>query len=116
MKRISRGTPYILTEADLDNLLKSLTPRMEANICALLEMTVEDWRKLGKRVQARHLVDFQNRGVGAASLAAAAKAQTDLEEAAQAVTLASQAQSIVDDVAALKEMVHDLAAGRKAVK
>ena len=41
---------------------------------------------------------------------------TDLEEAAQAVTLASQAQSIVDDVAALKEMVHDLAAGRKAVK
>jgi len=114
MKRISRGTPYILTESDLDNLLKSLTPRMEANICALLDMTVEDWRKLTKRVQARHLIDFQNRGVGAASLAAAAKAQTDLEEAAQAVTLQSQAQSIVDEFNALKEMVHDLT--KKAVK
>jgi hypothetical protein len=56
MKRISRGTPYILT--------------------------VDDWRDQNDRVKVKQLVDFQNSGAFAATLATAAKAISDLEEVA----------------------------------
>ena len=111
-RRISRGTPYILTQAELENMLGSITPRQEEQIAALLEMSVEDWRKQPKAKRAKQMVDFQNRGQWAASMAAAAKAQTDLEATAFAVTMQTKAQSLSDDVAALSQMVHQLVEGK----
>lgn len=108
MKRISRGTPYVLTTGDVENVLGSMTPRMEESIAALLDMPVDEWRKQTKAKRAKQLVDFQNRGAAAAAFAAAAKAQTDLEEAAFAATQRTEAASIIDELEALKAMVADL--------
>ena len=110
-RRISRGTPYVLTAGEIENLLGALTPRMEEQIAAMLDMPVEEWRKQTKAKRAKHLVDYQNRGQFAAVMAASAKAHTDLEAAAFAVTLQTEAQSLSDDVAALKDLVHDLVKG-----
>lgn len=108
MKRISRGTPYVLTTGDVENVLGSMTPRMEESIAALLDMPVDEWRKQTKAKRAKQLVDFQNQGAAAAAFAAAAKAHTDLEEAAFAVTQRTEAESIIGELEALKAMVADL--------
>jgi uncharacterized protein YceH (UPF0502 family) len=78
-------------------------------------MTVDQWRKQSKAKKAKQLVDFQNRGLLSATLASAAKAQTDLEEAAFIVTQASEAQSVTADVAALREMVAEMSARMDAL-
>lgn len=108
-RRISRGTPYVLTASEIENLLGALTPRMEEQVAAMLEMPVEDWRKQAKAKRAKQLVDFQSRGQFAAAMAASAKAQTDMEAAAFAVTMQTEAQSLADEVSALKDLVHGLA-------
>ncbi len=110
-RRISRGTPYVLTAAEVENLLGALTPRMEEQIAAMLDTTVEAWRKESKGKRAKHLVDYQNRGQLAAVLAASAKAHTDLEAAAFAVTMQTEAQSLADTVADLQSLVHGLVKG-----
>lgn len=81
-KRISRGTPYVLNQGDVENYLASVTPRTEQAIAALLGMEVQTWRDQTKAMKVKQILDFQNSGVGAATLAAAAKAQRDLEEVA----------------------------------
>lgn len=115
MRRISRGTPYVLTTADIENVLGSLTPRIEEAVASLVDMTVDQWRKQSKAKKAKQLVDFQNRGLLSATLASAAKAQTDLEEAAFIVTQASEAHSVTADVAALREMVAEMSARMDAL-
>lgn len=108
--RLSRGTPYILTSADIENALKALTPRTEAAIAQVLELTAEQWHALDDKVKVRHIIDFQNRSILAASLAAGAKVHTDLEEAAYAVTRVHEADTLADEVRALRELVTDLTA------
>ncbi len=103
----------MLASSDIENILGSLTPRVEESVAALVDMTPSEWRKQSREKKAKQLVDFQNRGLLAATLASAAKAQTDLEEAAFAVTQASEAKSLTEDVEALKEMVADLTAKAK---
>lgn len=108
MRRISRGTPYILTTSDIENVLGSLTPAIEEAVASLLDMTVDEWRKQSKQRRAKQLVDFQNRGQFAASMTASAKAQTDLQEVAFAVTQRTEAASVAEDVQALKEIVSEV--------
>lgn len=108
MRRISRGTPYVLTTSDIENVLASLTPAIEDAIAALLGLTVDEWRKQPKAKRVKQLVDFQNNGQVAATLAASAKAQTDLQEVAFAATQRVEAASVTADVQALKEIVADL--------
>jgi len=110
-RRISRGTPYVLTAAEIENLLGALTPRMEEQVAAMLEMPAAEWRKQTKAKRAKQLVDFQTRGQFAAAMSAAAKAHTDMEAAAFAVTMQTEAQSLTDEVAALTELVHGLVKG-----
>jgi hypothetical protein len=107
-RRISRGTPYVLTAGEIENLLGALTPRMEEQVAAMLDMTVEAWRKESKAKRAKHIVDYQNRGQFAAVMTAAAKAQTDMEGAAFAVTMQTEAQALSETVAELTELVHGL--------
>lgn len=108
MRRISRGTPYILSATEVENVLRSLTPKMEEHIASLLDISADQWRKLEDPVKVRHIIDFQNRATLAATLAAAAKAHTDLEDASVVVTQAVEADTLRDEVKALREMVHDL--------
>lgn len=106
--RLSRGTPYILSSSDIENVLKSMTPKFEANIARILDMTDEEWRTLDKKVKVRHIIDFQNRATLAATMAAGAKAHTDLEAAATVITDTAEAQTLRDEVRALTELVKDL--------
>lgn len=106
MKRISRGTPYILTAVDIDNMLRALTPRMEEIIAAMLDMTVEDWRKQPKRKKVAQLVDHQNRGQFAAAQNASTRALTDWEEAVTAVRPTDVTENRLDR---LEMLVSDIA-------
>ena len=117
-RRISRGTPYVLTAAEIENLLGALTPRMEEQVAAMLDMSVEVWRKESKGRRAKHVVDYQNRGQFAATMAASARAHTDMESAAVAITQAIEAQTLTatvsalaDEVAALSQLTHGLVKG-----
>lgn len=82
MKRISRGTPYILTTDDITNALAAIPTRVEEAIANLMNMSAEDWRAQNDRVKVRQLVDYQNTGAFAATLTASAKAISDLDEVA----------------------------------
>jgi hypothetical protein len=109
MKRISRGTPYILTTDDIGNALASIPPRVEEAIAYLLNMTVDDWRAQTDRIKVKQLVDFQNAGAFAATLATAAKAIGDLEEVAFPVITASVDEELRAALDLLNEQVqkHD---------
>lgn len=109
MKRISRGTPYVMTTGDVENALMALTPRTEESIASLMDMTVEAWRAQSPGKRASQIVAYTNSGQLAALLAASAKAHTDLEDSAFAVTQATEAQSLRDEVVALRDMVDDMA-------
>lgn len=85
MKRISRGTPYVLSSTDMEHALAALSPRMEGAVAAILNMTVADWREQDDRLKVKQLIDFQNSAQLAATLATAAKAQTDLEDLPEAL-------------------------------
>jgi hypothetical protein len=106
--RISRGTPYIQTTADIENTLAAATPQMEENIAAMLRMPAEEWRAQPVAVKVKQINEHQIRGQAAAALAAATKAQTDFTEAVQPITEASQAAMLRDEVDALRDMVADL--------
>lgn len=108
MKRISRGTPYVLSQADIENALMGLRPRTEEAIASLMDMSPEKWRAQTKAKRASQIVHYQNSGQLAASIAAVAKAHTDLEDAAFTVTQITEAQSVTEDVAELKRKVADL--------
>lgn len=110
MKRISRGTPYVMTTGDVEMALTALSPRTEEAIASLMDMTVEAWRKQTKGKRASQIVAFTNSGQLAAMLAASARAHTDLEDSAFAVTQATEAQSMRDEVIALRGLVEDMAA------
>lgn len=120
MKRISRGTPYVLSRGDIENALASLTPRTEEAIAALFGISVDQWRRQTSEVKCKQVIDFQNSAALAATLAAGARVHTDLESAAFAVTQATEAQTLAEEVRALREMVQELthrpAAKRGAVK
>lgn len=105
MKRISRGTPYVLSTADVENVIASLPPKMEASIATLMDLTVEDWRKLPKAKRVRHIIDYQSRAQLAASIAASAKAHTDLEAAASPITQQAEAETLTDRVARLENIL-----------
>lgn len=107
-RRISRGTPYILSSTDMENALAALTPRMEESIAAVLDMPHGEWRAQPLAAKVRQLIDHQTRGQAAAAFATAAKAQTDLEEAAHAITAQAEASVLRDEVAALRDMVAEL--------
>ena len=46
MRRMSRGTPYILATSEVENVLKSLTPKMGDHVASLLDMSGDQWRAL----------------------------------------------------------------------
>ena len=106
MKRISRGTPYILSAVDIDNMLGALTPRMEELIAAMLEMTIDEWRNQPKRKKVAQLVDHQNRGQFAAAQNASTRALTDWEEAVTAVRPTDVTENRLDR---LEMLVADIA-------
>ena len=81
----------MLASSDIENILGSLTPRVEESVAALVDMTPSEWRKQSREKKAKQLVDFQNRGLLAATLASAAKAQTDLALRVEAWHLQVQA-------------------------
>ena len=107
MKRISRGTPYVPTTADVENVIASLSPKVENAIASLLDLTLDEWRKLPKAKRVRHIVDYQNRAQLAASMAASAKAHTDLEAGAIADPdqAEAEAETLTDLVARLESML-----------
>ena len=106
MKRISRGTPYILTAVDIDNMLGALTPRMEEIVAAMLDMHVDEWRKQPKRKKVAQLVDHQNRGQFAAAQNASTRALTDWEEAVTAIRPTDVTENRLDR---LEMLVADIA-------
>ena len=110
MKRISRNTPYVLTTADVENVLASVPPKVENAIAALLDMTLDEWRKMPKTKRVRHIVDYQNQAQLAASMAASAKAHTDLQAAAFAVTEQAEAETLSERVARLESLINRTAA------
>ena len=116
MKRISRGTPYVMTTGDVEMALTALSPRTEEAIASLMNMTVEAWRKQSKGKRASQIVAFTNSGQLAAMLAASAKAHVDLEDSAFAVTQATEAKSVRDEVTELRGQVEDLAARLRPTK
>jgi hypothetical protein len=81
-RRISRGTPYILTNTEVEEILKHLPARIETAVAALMNLTVDDWHKQPAKLRAKQIIDFQNAGAFAATMAAAEKAIGDLEAAA----------------------------------
>lgn len=108
--RLSRGTPYVLNASDVENVLGSLTPRMANTIAGLLDLTAGQWHALDDRVKVRHIIDFQNRSILAATLAAGAKAQTDLEGAANAITAVAEVDFLRCEVEALRQVIVELTA------
>lgn len=110
----------MLNTQDLENILTAVTPKMVQHITALLDITPEDWDKLDDRVRARHIVDFQQRGLLAATLSASAKAHTDLEAAAHPITEKAEAHTKIEllneQVAALTELVEGLIASQKKAR
>ena len=81
-RRISISTPYVLTESEVETLLKSLTERVETAIAAMVNLSLDDWRAQTRRIKAKQIVDFQNAGVLAASMVGAAKAVNELDAVA----------------------------------
>lgn len=79
--RLSRGTPYILSSAQVEDILKHLPPRVELAVAATMNLTVEDWRKQAAKVRVKQIIDHQNAGILAATMAAAERAIGDLESA-----------------------------------
>lgn len=116
MKRLSRGTPYVMTTGDVETALASLTPRVEESIASLMDMTVAQWRRQTKTKKAAQIVRFTNSGQLAALLAAAAKAHTDLEASAFAVTESAQAKTLADRVRELEDLTLELMEQREANK
>lgn len=108
MKRLSRGTPYILTSGEIEIVLMSVTKKTATHIAQLLEMTYEDWEALSDRVRAKHIVDYQNSSILAASLAAGAKAHTDLEASSSAITSTAQVEHLTEEVRVLRDLVKEL--------
>lgn len=101
-RRLSRGTPYILTSTEVAEILKNLPPRIEQAIAALLNMTVDDWREQPAKVRAKQIVDYQNAGAFAASMAAAGKAIGDLETVALPSVQPTDANDLRDRVERLE--------------
>lgn len=108
MKRISRGTPYVLTQTDIDNALAALTPRIEESIAAAMDMTPEDWRKQTKARKVKQIIDHQTRGQLAASMNAANRAQTDFEESAKAISATHEVEVLREEIAALTALVQSM--------
>lgn len=108
-RRISRGTPYILTTDDITNALAAIPPRVEEAIANLMNMGVEDWRAQNDRVKVRQLLDYQNAGAFAATLSTAAKAIADLDEVAFPVITPSVDEELRAALDLLNEQVakHD---------
>ena len=94
MRRISRGTPYILTTGEIESRLATLKddPQMEQATAETFGLTVEQWRKLTVAKRAKHLIDLQERGLLAAA--------TAYLEARAASTFASPAPAAPTPVAA----------------
>lgn len=107
-RRISRGTPYVLTSGEVEIALKSLTPKTVLAIASLLEMTVADWDALDDRMKVKHLIDYQNSSILAATLAAGAKAHTDLEAAGIIQTREATVDALTAEIDTLREMVREL--------
>ena len=107
MKRISRGTPYVLTTADVENVIASLSPKVENAIASLLDLTLDEWRKLPKAKRVRHIVDYQNRAHRASSRPGSAKARPAPGAAASAVTEQAEAEpeTLTERVARLESML-----------
>jgi hypothetical protein len=97
-RRISRGTPYILTATEISETLKHLSPRIETAIATLMNLSVEQWRAQADKVKAKQLVDFQSAGALAATMAASERAIGDLEAAAYPTVTPSNADDLVDSV------------------
>lgn len=110
MRRMSRGTPYVMTTGDVETALAALTPRAEESIASLMDMTVEQWREQSKPKRASQIVAYTNSGQLAALLSASARAHTDLEDAAFAVTQVAEAQSMREEMAALRGIVEEMSA------
>jgi hypothetical protein len=91
----------VLSTTDMENALAAVSPRVEEAIAALFNLTAEEWRAQPARVQVKQLVDFQNSAQLAATLAASAKAHTDLES----VAFAAVAPSATDDLRAAMELL-----------
>jgi len=97
--RLSRGTPYILTATEVEETLKHLPPRIELAVAALMNMTVDDWRKQESKLRVKQIVDYQNAGSVAATLAASARAIGDLEAAAlPAIHPVENTDTLIDQV------------------
>ena len=97
-RRISRGTPYILTSTEVAEILKNLPPRIESALAALMNMTVEDWHKQAPKVKAKQVLDYQNAGAFAATMAAAGKAIGDLEAVALPSVRPTDPDALVESV------------------
>ena len=87
MRRLSRGTPYILPSADIDNALRSIAPHTAHQIATVIGLTIEEWYALDDRLKVKHLIDYQNSAVLAATVVAAARAHTDLDDVANPATV-----------------------------
>ena len=95
-RRISRGTPYILTATEVTEILKHLPPRIELAVAALMNVTVDVWRAQPDKIRARQIIDYQNAGMFAATMAAAERAIGDLEVAA--LPTAHPTEALVDQL------------------
>lgn len=80
MKRLSRGTPHILTASEIEVTLATVDrdPLLEQAIASIYHYDVEDWRKLPKAQRAKHIIDTQYQGRMSAILSTSLKARRDL--------------------------------------
>lgn len=96
-RRISRGTPYILTATEIEQILKHLPPRVETSLAALMNLSLDEWRAQPVKVKAKQIVDHQNAGAFAATMAASERAIGDLEAAATP-TIATDPDALLDSL------------------
>jgi ubiquinone biosynthesis protein UbiJ len=108
-RRLSRGTPYILTTTEIQQLIDSLTPRQEEAIAQIVGLTLSAWRKQGAAKKAHQVANYLNTAQISAAVAAAAKANADLEAAAFVITEAAEVDNLAHKVQALEKKVQQLA-------
>lgn len=124
MKRLSRGTPYFMTDSEIEAILASIREDnvLEEAIAAAFDMTVTDWRKLAKGKRVAMWQQLQERGRLSAIGAQSIKARREFIEQSfmhqrgddDPNTLADRIQRVEGQISELADYVRGTAAKRGA--
>ena len=112
MKRISRGTPHVLTTGEIESIFAALSkdPLLEGAVAQAFDMTVESWRHQTKAKRVAQFLDLQERGRLAAVGAQSLKARRDFMAEAYMVANNEDPSSVADRLRLVETQLAELTA------